>query len=338
MSLFLIMFLLIGCATRTEPSPTARMSEPLFRPYGVVYPYPASDWTEADRPGIRAHLTYLRELGVNTIVQVFSSRLIGTGRERDWLIVLDEAERANIRVVARLDSPTQWNGREFDLRAVQSFLAVVQNHPALLAYLGLHEPLEQFNSNQLRDFYSDVRDLAPEVAVAHYMGNIAWFEASLRFPKRDFTPGICDICIIWYYPARYVDGQPAFEEDRARQIMQTHRRLISERAPEAQLWFLGQTFAQSEHERTLRMPTPGEMERLYALAEREQVDGFLWYPWLHGSYDQVLGDPEMEPQRNAVRQIHEDRLPQERAMQRTVQVVAGQGTLPTDGRALLTRQ
>jgi hypothetical protein len=275
----------------------------------VVYAYPTRDWVEADRLAIREHLKYLRTLGINTIVQVFSSHLIGTGRERNWLILLDEAERANIDVIARLSPPIEWSGQDFDFQAIQSFLAVVQDHPALLAYLGLHEPLEQFNGEQLRGFYTAVKNLAPELAIAHYMGNMAWFERglqSLRFPNRDFTAGICDICIVWYYPARYVDGQAVFEEGPVRDTLQANRNLVDERAPEAQLWFLGQTFALHEHRRKLRMPTPEEMERIYAIAEQEQVDGFLWYPWSHGNYDQELSDPQMEPQRRTLYRIHKE--------------------------------
>lgn len=285
-----------------EPTP---MATPTSYYYGLVYAYPKNDWTEADRLAIRDHLEYLRELGINTIVQVFSSHLIGTGREEDWLILLDEAERANIHVIARLWPLNDWNGQEFDFETTQSFLAVVQDHPALLAYLGLHEPLEQFDSDQLREFYAGLKNLAPKLAISHYLGNMAWFENSQRFPNRDFTAGICDICIVWYYPARYVNGQPAFQEDLVRETLQENRKLVDERAPDAELWFLGQTYAQGEHRAQLRMPTPDEMETIYAIAEQERVDGFLWYPWTHGNYDQVLSDPEMEPQRQAVRHIYE---------------------------------
>ena len=289
------------------PEPTPGVEATRY-PYGVVYAYPASVWTEADRQAIREHLEYLQGLGVNTIVQVFSSRLIGTGREEDWLILLDEAERAQIRVIARLWPSNDWNGQDFDFQTVQGFLDVVQDHPALLAYLGLHEPLEQFDSDQLRGFYAGVKELAPGLAIANYMANMAAFEASARFPNRDFTAGICDICIVWYYPCRYLYGEPAFEEDLVLETMRENRRLVDERAPEAQLWFLGQAYTQQQHRRQLRMPTPEEMEAIYIIAEQEGADGFLWYPWAHGNYDQMLGDPDMEPQRQAVRRIYEDHI------------------------------
>jgi hypothetical protein len=277
-------------------------------PYGVVYAYPKSDWTEADREAIREHLEYLRGLGINTIVQVFSSDLIGTGREGDWLILLDEAERVDMQVIARLWPLEDWNGETFVFGPIGSFLAVVQDHPALLAYLGLHEPLEVFDSDQLRQFYVGLKSVAPELPVAHLLGNMAWFERSLRFPNRRFSPGICDICIVWYTPARYLDGEPFFEGDLFREIVRENRELVDRRALDAQLWVMGQAYTQLQHRHQLRMPTPDEMELIYTIAEQERVDGFLWYPWLHSSYDEVLSDRDMEPQRQAVRQIYESHI------------------------------
>ena len=295
-------------------SPTPLTAKPTTMPasasyhYGLVYAYSSNDWTEADRPAIRKHFGYLREMGVNTIVQIFSSRLIGSGREQDWLILLDEAEQANIQVIARLWPSNDWNGSEFNFQTIQSFLAVVQNHPALLAYLGLHEPLEQFNSDQLQSFYTGVKRLAPQLAIANYMGNMAWFDKNLRFPNRAFGAGICDICIIYYYPAREVNGQPVLDQDMLREVLRTNRKLVDERAPRAQLWFLGQAYTLRGYRPPLRMPTPEEMETIYLTAMQERVDGFLWYPWVQANYDQVLSDPEMEPQRQAVRRIFENHI------------------------------
>jgi hypothetical protein len=165
-----------------------------------------------------------------------------------------------------------------------------------------------FDSDQLREFYSGVKSLAPELPIAHLLGNMAWFERSLRFRNRRFTSGICDVCIVWYTPARHLGGEPAFEGDLFHEIIQENRELVDERAPDAQLWVLGQAYAQHQHRHQLRMPTPAEMELMYTIAEQERVDGFLWYPWLHGNYDQVLSDPDMEPQRQAVRQIHSSHI------------------------------
>jgi len=271
-------------------------------PYGVVYPYNKSDWRETDRQAIHAQLSYLKSLGINTVVQIFSSRLIGSGREQDWLIFLDEAASVKMQVITRL-----WplSNDEMDYPAIAAFLAVVQEHPAFLAYLGLHEPLERFNSNQLREFYSQVKHIAPDVPIANYMGTMAWFEKSLRFPNRDFTAGICDLCVVWYYPVRYRNGQPDFEADLLRETLRENRELMTARAPEAHLWVLGQVYAQSAHRRQLRMSTPEEMEQIYTIAMEEGADGFLWYPWFHGNYDEVLGNPAMTAQQQKVREIYE---------------------------------
>jgi hypothetical protein len=274
-------------------------------PYGVVYAYAKSDWTEADREAIREHLEYLQGLGVNTIVQVFSSDLIGTGREADWLILLDEAERTNTRVIARLWPLQDWKDGDFDFEPIRRFLIVVQDHPALAAYLGLHEPLEIYDSDQLRKFYGGLKAVAPALPIAHLLGNMAWFERSLRFRNRRFTAEICDICIVWYTPAQHRDGEPFFEGDLFRDIVRENRALVDKRAPDAQMWVLGQTYTQLQHRHQLRMPSPDEMELMFAMAQHERAGGFLWYPWLHSSYDQVLSDPDAELQRKAVRQIYE---------------------------------
>ncbi|MCB9443934.1 MAG: hypothetical protein H6669_06825 [Ardenticatenaceae bacterium] len=129
------------------------------------------------------------------------------------------------------------------------------------------------------------------------------FDGSLRFPGRRFTEGICDICIVWCTPAQTRDGEPYFDETAVIQTVRDNRRLIDERAPDSQLWFLGQTYALADHRDQLRMPTPDEMAQIFDLAIDEGVDGFLWYPWLHGSYDAVLSSPEMEAQQQAVSQI-----------------------------------
>lgn len=280
----------------TVPAPAA--PQPL--PYGLVYATAQSNWTEADRDALRSQLALMHDMGINTVVQTFSSRLAGTGRETDWLIFLDEAQRADIQVIARLWPLTEDENEPFDLEPVAIFLETTGDHPALLAYLGLHEPLERFNSDQMRQFYASIKAIAPQMPVAHYMGSMALFDGSLRFPGRRFTEGICDICIVWCTPAQTRDGEPYFDETAVIQTVRDNRQLIDERAPDSQLWFLGQTYALAAHRHQLRMPTPDEMAQIFTTAIDEGVDGFLWYPWLHGSYDQVLSSPELEAQQQAV--------------------------------------
>ncbi len=277
-------------------------------PYGLVYPLAESKWSEADREDVRTQLAIMNERHVNTVVQIFSSRLIGTGNEAGWLIFLDEAERAEIQVIARLWPLPEWDGDVPDLAMESAFLEVVSEHPAFLAYLGLHEPLERYDSEQMRTFYTGMKEIAPDVPLAHYMGNMALFDGSLRFLGRYFTDGICDLCIVWCTPAQTQNGEPYFDETAVFDTVHDNRLLIDERAPESELWFLGQTYALQAHRHQLRMPTPDEMAQIFSMALDEGVDGFLWYPWLHGNYDLVLSSSEMEAQQQAVHQIYEDYL------------------------------
>jgi hypothetical protein len=271
--------------------------------YGIVYPYPPGEWPEGERPAIRQHLVELRRLHVDTVLQVFSSRISGEEQEKGWLIFLDEAQNAGIQVIARLYPANERSGSTFDYTTIRRFLNVVAGHPALLAYLGLHEPFEDYTSPQLQDFYREIKTIAPGLPVAHLLGDIAAFDQSTRFLNRKFSGGICDICFISYYPAQLEQGKAIFDRDALVQLLQANRSLVSERDPTAQLWFLGQAFALADSHPIFRMPTPAEMEELFTVARQEGVDGFLWYPWIHEAYDQVLGDPQSQAQQEAVGEI-----------------------------------
>lgn len=288
-------------AVLPTPLPTP-IVKPMTPPvYGMVYVYEQSSWSEANRDDIGAQLADMKAMGINTVVQTFSSGLIAQEREQDWLIFLDEAERIEISVVARLwplaDTDADWP-------LIARFMEVVGDHPALAAYLGLHEPLERFTSDEMRAYYAQFKEAAPHVPLAHYMGSMALFDGSVRFPGRDFSAGICDLCIVWCTPAQTHDGEPTFDAAELIETVAANRQLIDERDPAAQLWFLGQTYALAAHRDGLRMPTPAEMEEMYLLATQAGSDGFLWYPWLHGSYDAVLSDPEMTAQQTAVFDIY----------------------------------
>lgn len=276
--------------------------------YGVMYPY-RNSWSEADRPAIRERLAYLRELGVGVVAQVFPSELAGTNHEQDWFIFLDEAQAQGIQVIARLWPPHDWDGVQFDFRYVKRFLTTIEGHPAVLAYFGLHEPLETFSGDQLRTYYQAVKSFAPHTPILHAMSNIASFEADPRFSDRRFTDGMCDLCAIWYYPFRVVDGQAIFERQRVGEVITANDALVRARDPDAQLWFLAQTYAMEQHSPPLRMPSADEMSSLADVAlEGWRIDGLLWYPWLHSSYDQVLGDPALAAQQQAVQTVYYEYL------------------------------
>ena len=274
--------------------------------YGVYFPYPSNVWGEGDRLAIRNSLEYLRSLGVDVVVQDFSSELVDSGREQDWLIFLDEAQRLNIKVVAWLWPSHHWEGGRFNFYYAQKFLEVVKDHPALLAYYGLHEPLPKFNDDQLRYFYQQIKNLAPQVPIYHDMSDIAWFEGRLEYGSHRFSDGICDICAIWHYPFKWAGSQPIFEQEQVLEMVAANVELVRARDPNAQLWFLGQAYEFTGMGYKLRMPTGDEMRELgRMLLQEPRIDGFLWYPYEHGLYDKVLGDPEMVEQQQAVKDVYE---------------------------------
>ena len=295
--------------TSTPVETPTTMVTPEF-PYGIVYSY-GNVWGEAERPAIRERLEYLRSLGVNTVVQLFPSEFINSGREEDWLIFLDEAQGAGLRVVTRLDRGNPWDGRQFEFDKIQSFLAVVKDHPAFLAFTGLHEPMELFNGDQMRYFYSTVKSFAPDVPIVNLMGNqIAKAERNPARADRRFTDGMCDICIFYYYPFQEKGGQPVFQRETLVEVINTTVELVRSRDSDAQVWFVTQAFASPQHRLRLRMPTADEMLELadIVLADRK-VDGFFWYqyqkPGRRPEGFQALGDPEMSAQREAVKEIFE---------------------------------
>jgi len=311
-SVFLAIVVLGGVAAALAPAEATGPSSPaalLYEPddYGIVYlyPYAPSEWDPGDVDQMQAALQMAKDMGVTTIIQPFGSALLGTGNESRWLLFLDEAQIIGIDVVAYLwpkdESDPDYPYNREDLK---DFLDVVGDHPALLGYVALHEPLEQaagISDDDLRDFYTEMKAYEPNAMLGHYMADIAYAEEH-RTDGWTFSDGMCDICIIWYYPFRYVAGNPVFEEDLVPPVVESNIDLVNARDPDAEVWFLGQAFTQSSHPRDLRMPTPEEMRQLYWMVMQEPVDGFLWYTWNHnaGIYDEVLSDPDMEDQQAVV--------------------------------------
>jgi len=282
--------------------------------YGLVYPYPfmASAWDPGDVDDMEAALRNAKDLGVNTVIQPFPSALVDSGNEEWWRLFLDEAQTVGIDVVAYLWPSTTYTENPddpFDYYDLKALLDEIADHPALVGYIGLHEPLEEgkgISDVELRAFYTEMKNYAPNLKLAHYMGDMAyWEERRSSSDGWTFSDGMCDICMIWYYPFRYVNGEPVFEQDLVAPVVQSNVDLVSERDSDAEVWFLGQTFTQEAHPRDLRMPTAEEMRKLYWLLMQEPVDGFMWYPWHHNDpvYDQVLSDPGMEDQQEAVANI-----------------------------------
>jgi hypothetical protein len=277
--------------------------------YGLVYLYPHSDWGPDKRAEMDAALANTKAKGMTTIIQTFSASLVGTTETDNWLIFLDAAAAAEIDVVAYLWPRSTYPviGDPFYYDDLKAFLDVVGDHPALIGYIGLHEPLEppmEISADELRAFYTEMKGYAPNLALAHFMGNMAMAEAN-RTDGWTFTDGMCDICLIWYYPFETIDDQPVYNEAEVTAVTQVNIDLATERDPDAQVWFLGQSFAApGNYPRQLRMPTAAEMEALYLRVMEHPVHGFLWYPWNHTEvYDEVLCDPGNEDQQETVGDI-----------------------------------
>ena len=313
----------IGRAAQASEPNLPLPGTPYYYPpsaYGTLYIYNANSpglWAEGYRTDMRLVLQQAQSLSLTTIVQGFPYALADESRENDWLIFLDEAKVVGIKVVAHLvlggenEEPCLYNQmtQQFDCSALKHFLDVVSGHPALIGYVGSHEPLQEFESSQLRTLYAEMKAYAPGLLLANYMSDMYWFEQRPDlFPGRDFSDGICDICMIWYYPFRTVDSQPVFETTQVEDLLENNLPLVRENDSDAQVWFLAQSFAYTDHPRNLRMPMPAEMAALYQLVMQYPVDGFLWYAWQHGTYDANLGDPEMADQHDELDVIAENFL------------------------------
>jgi len=275
--------------------------------YGVLYIYPhlSNDWYPSDRDAMDAVLNQVKDLGVTIVIQTFPQSLVGNpAREDHWLLFLDAAEEVDIDVIAYLWPSTVYPnvGDPFDYDDLKAFIDVVGDHPALIGYIGLHEPLEpleEISEQELKDFYTEMKTYAPNLKIAHFLGNISYWDENRT--DWDFSDGVCDICMIYYFPFRYLSGDPVYEQDILLSVVEPNVEIVAERDPDAELWFLGQAFEQSAHYRNLRMPTPEEMKELYWDVMQYPLDGFMWYSWRHtDQYDALLGDPGMEEQQEAV--------------------------------------
>ena len=273
--------------------------------YGIVYAYPHSDWGPDKRAEMDTVLANRKAEGVTTLVQTFSGALVGTANTDNWLIFLDAAQAAEIEVIAYLWPRTTYPviGGEFYYDDLKALLDVIGNHPALIGYIGLHEPLEpsmEISAAELQDFYTEMKAYAPHLKLAHYLGDLAYVEAN-RTDGWTFSAGMCDICLLWYYPFEVTGGLEVYNATQVTSVINSNYDLMQVRDPDAELWFLGQTFAGTSGARELRMPTPEEMQQLYLQVMEEPVDGFLWYPCNHTEvYDQVMCDPGFETQQGMV--------------------------------------
>lgn len=287
---------------------TAVQTEPPYSPaqFGVVYLFPHGTWSASDLAAADAEFRRIRWLGVDTIIQTFATGDFGPSYRDGWLAFLDRAAAHGIDVVAYPWPNRVYSGPDepFDLAALKAFLDVTATHPALAGVIVLHEPLEPqlgISAGDLRALYDELKAYAPQVKIAHYLNNISRAEA-LRPDDWRFSKGMCDICIIWYYPSIYESGVPVFRITELGQVVAADLALIRERDPAAELWFLGQAFENLAYPTPLRFPTPDEMRSIYEQANQQAIDGLLWYAWDHSDiYGSVLGDDDRTAERDMVR-------------------------------------
>lgn len=264
--------------------------------YGVVYPNSSQDFESEDMATMEEMLVWSRAHGIDVVIQTFPASYIGTPKATLWLDYLDLAAQHEIDVLAYLIPNRTYTppSGAFNFDELKAFLDVVGDHPALLGFIGLHEPLEPekgLSDSELRAYYAEIKSYAPHLKIAHYVNNLTRAEA-LRPDGWRFSDGMCDICIIWFYPCRFENDIPIYIEGQVTEVIAQDRRLIDERDPDAELWFLGQAFGQLDYATPLRFPSPEEMHNIYVSANQNQVEGFMWYAWQQSSiYDEVLGDP-----------------------------------------------
>lgn len=287
--------------------PGRQTNPPAYTPdhYGLVYPHSYTDWEPDDIDDMAAVLRWAKVHGVNTVIQTFPAKYVGRPESSRWVYFLDLAESYQIDVMAYLWPNKTYTPPDgvFYFDELKAFLDVVGDHPALIGYIGLHEPLEPekgLTDVELRAYYAEMKGYAPHLKIAHYLGNIARAEA-LRPDGWKFSDGMCDICILWYFPCRYDHGVATFLGEGVTEVIALNRTLMDERDADAELWFLGQAFEQVDYPTPLRFPVPEEMLAIYELANQNRVEAFMWYAWEQSDiYDIVLGDPGMEAQQEMV--------------------------------------
>jgi len=214
----------------------------------------------------------------------------------DAQAALDLAQSLNMKLVLRLPSGDWgWNGNQFDLTPLREFEPVF-DHPALLAFYGLHEPWKRFNADQLRLFYQQFQ----EVVAGHNV--LLWQD--LGHIRPTFTDGICDLCGVSAYPHIWGrDGESVNDWERTTRKLDEALQYMA--GTSATLCVTLQGFGW-ESPRRYRMPTPEEyIENARLVVETYGVRCITNYPWAHNAYDYVLSDADQAPLREAVRQMSE---------------------------------
>jgi hypothetical protein len=208
---------------------------------------------------------------------------------------LDEAESLEMRLILRMNQGDWgWNGREFDLSILETMRPLF-DHPALLGFYGLHEPLERFSLAELRLFYRQYRQIVEDPTL------LLWHDI-MGIPD-SFTDDICDLCGVATNPHINdpTTGQPINDWTRTDSRLITAQRNL-EGTTRSALCVLVQVYG-GDGRHILRMPTPDEYrENVRRIVVDHGVRCLANYAYHHNAYEQTLGDPDQAALQTAVRE------------------------------------
>jgi hypothetical protein len=264
--------------------------------YSIIQPIATAD--EGRSPEIiHQALQDIKALGANAVYQVFPLELTLA----EWESYLDAARQEGLSVLAAPGWISK-NPDPTDLSPILEILNVVADHPALYGLTYLHEPWEMFTTQQIQAMYQEIKASYPSVRLAVvWSGEIARFNRG----KRQFTDGLCDICII-NMKAFQVNATKSEEDGLER--MRISAGVIQTKDPDAELWSSVQIWAPpGGGKRGFRVPEPAEMMSLFCTIKQSYpLRGFMWAAWKIDKQNQgTLASPELTDQRQAVRDTYD---------------------------------
>ena len=211
---------------------------------------------------------------------------------------LDEAEALNMQLILRMNQGDWgWDGQEFDLTILETMRPIF-DHPALIGFYGLHEPLERFTLDELRIFYQQYRDVVSEPSL------LLWHDL-MRIPD-GFTDGICDLCGVATNPHINdpTTGDPVNDWTRTNPRLETALHNL-QGTNESTVCVLVQVYG-GDGRNFLRMPQPEEyQENVRRVVEEFGFRCMTNYSYHHNAYTQTVGDPEQVALQTAVKAMSE---------------------------------
>lgn len=313
----------VATATTVPPAPTpTRTKSPILPtiPFAATLAVPIDSATAANRQVARAELKRLKTLGINIVIQLFSSQTT----LYDWQTFLDVAAQEDIAIIAGFaDAPPVWNGTQFDLGVNEALLKALQKHPALYAYLILDDPFGPkytgvMVSERLQLLYRQVKSVAPNVRVMVQFGRTISKAEQERNPRNAFKAGMCDICVIGATEFRNLGDGNKFRRDDLILNHTLARTVIKREDPKTQIWTLLQAFGAvarigNDESSTYYMPSADELKQMLdtlgLLDSQTKIksDGYLWQQWApdlqaRDAALNTLWDPDFGAQRERVKQ------------------------------------